>query len=95
MLVDCSSVNLAKNDIDGTNIGDNVGQHMPLGHHVEGLKVDETRWPDFTAIGRTRAIGDHLDTTLTLRCLDSGVNFASRNMEAFGKELKMMNQRFH
>jgi hypothetical protein len=35
----CSSVDLAENNVDGTDIRHRVGQHVALGHEVDCLQM--------------------------------------------------------
>src|SRR3569623_3605584 len=90
-----SSVHLAEHDVEGAKDGGDVGQQVALADEVHRLQMRETRRADLALVRLDGAVGDEIDAELALRRFNGGVDFASRNVNAFGVELEVVDQRFH
>src|SRR5262249_20479679 len=89
------SVNFPKHDVDRSEHGRYVGEHMAAAQEVHGLKMHEARRPDLATIGSVRSVGHEIDPELTLGRLDRCINLALGHVIAFGIQLEMMDQSFH
>ncbi len=68
---------------------------MALGHHVEPLQVGVAGRADFDAVGFRPAGGHEVDAHFAFGAFDGGVDFARRDVEALGKILEVVDERFH
>src|SRR5262249_11535590 len=90
-----SSVDLPEHNVDRAEDGGNVGEHVAAREEIHRLQVREARRADLALVRLVGAVSDQIDAELTLRRLDSGVNFAGRPTIALGIQLEVMDERFH
>ena len=89
------SIYFAEHDIHGTDDGDEIGDHVVLGDLVESGQVSETWRTNVTSVRATRTVRDQVDAHLAFRRLDGRVSGTWWHLEAFGEELKVVNERLH
>ena len=68
---------------------------MAFADVIHRLQMQKPRRADFAAVGFVGAIGDEEHAKFALGGLDRGIDFARRNVEAFGIQLEVMDQRLH
>ena len=68
---------------------------MPTAHEIHCLQMRECRRADFATIWLIGTVRDQIDAELTLGTFGRDIDAAGRNLEAFGVEFEVMDQRFH
>src|SRR3546814_12708645 len=81
----CSS-DLTEHDVDRTQHGGDVRQHVSTTQKIHGLQMRETRRAYLALVRLVGAVGDEIDAELALGRFNGGINFASGNVEAFRSE---------
>src|SRR5450631_2809142 len=90
-----SPVDLSEHDIERTKNRGHVGQQMAATDKIHRLQMRKAGRADLAFVGLVAAVGDEVDAELALRRLDRGVDLAGGNVEAFGVEFEVMDQRLH
>src|SRR5262249_51658865 len=94
-LLNSLSVDVSKNDVDGADGGDDVGDQASFAHFGKSLQVRERGGTHVYAIRFSRTVADHVITHLTARRFHRLVHLAGRNSEALGDDLEVIDQGFH
>src|SRR5690606_32601519 len=89
------AVNLSEHDVQRTQNGRDVGEHVPAIEEIHGGQMRKSRRADFRTVWTVGAVGHEIDAEFALRRLDGGIDLAFRNLEALGVELEVMDERFH
>src|SRR6185369_4753494 len=89
------AVDLAEHDVERTENGSDVGEHMPARHEIHRLEMGKPRRPDLAAVGPVGAVGDEVDAELTLGAFGGDVDLAGGHVESFSIELEVVNHGFH
>src|SRR5262249_18737413 len=90
-----SPIDLAEHDVEGADDCRDVGQHVSARKKIHRLQVRERGGADLALVRSVGAVGNEIDPELALRCLHRRIYLSRRHTEAFGVELKMMDERFH
>lgn len=81
-------VNLSEHQVHSTNDSDRVRQEVVPHHKVRSSQVGETGCSDLALVRAVGAVGNEVDTHLTLGGFDSSVCFSGRNRVTFREDLK-------
>lgn len=81
-------VNLSEHQVHSTNDSDRVRQEVVPHHKVRSSQVGETGCSDLALVRAIGAVGNEVDTHLTLGGFDSSVCFSGRDRVAFREDLK-------
>ena len=92
---EASSIHLPEHDVERTQNGGDVGEHVAAAEEIHRLQMGKAGRPDLAFVGLVGAVGDEIDAELALGRLDRGIDLAGRHVEAFGVELEVMDERFH
>src|SRR5262249_38348931 len=79
-----SSIDLAEHDIDRSEDGGHVGEHVASHEKIHRLQVREARRADLAFVRLVAAVRDQVHAELAFGRLDRGVDFALRHVEALG-----------
>lgn len=82
-------VNLSEHQVHSTNDSDRVRQEVVPHHKVRSGQVGETGCSDLALVRAVGAVGNEVDTHLTLGGFDSSVRFSGRDSVTFREDLKM------
>src|SRR5215510_10863364 len=89
------AIDLAKHDVERTQDGGNIGQHMTTVEEIHGLQVWIAGSADLAAVRAVAAVRHQVDPEFALGRLHRGVDLSARNVHALGIEFEVMDQRFH
>ena len=89
------SVALAHHEVERTEDGGDIGDHVPGKEHIEERKVDEGRAANFQAIGDSSAFGADVEAEFAFGVFGSEIDFASRGINALGRDDEVVNQFLH
>ncbi len=94
-MVAFSPVNLSKNNIQRSNNRDNVCHHRATRHVRQRRKIHETWSAEMNARRLRASCRFNVNTEFALRSFNRVIDFAGRNVDAFGHQQEVMNQRVH
>eukprot|EP00964_Phaeocystis_antarctica_P045323 scaffold26078_cov36-Phaeocystis_antarctica.AAC.2 len=89
------AVDLAEDNVLRADDGDDVGEHVPLRHHVQPLQVREAGRADVALVRLVAAIGHEVDAELALGRLDGRVRLTGRRRVALREELEVVDEGLH
>src|SRR6266581_345449 len=90
-----SSIDFPEHDIERSDDGGNVGQHVAARQKVHRRKMREGGRADLASVGLVGAVGDEVDAEFAFGRFDGGIDFAGRHAMPFGIELEVLDDRFH
>src|SRR5437763_6542493 len=91
----CLSIYLPKHDIERSDNGGDVGQHVAARQKVHRRKMRKRGRADLALVGLVGPVGDKVDTKLALGGLDRSIDLAGGNAVAFGIKLEVLDGRLH
>src|SRR5260370_34472627 len=91
----CSSINLPEHNIERSDDGGNVGQHVAARQEVHRRKMRKGGRADLALVGPVGPIRNKIDTKFTLGCLDRRIDLSGWNAVAFGIQLEVFDHCFH
>src|SRR5881394_4582682 len=95
VFIDALSINLSQNDIQRSNDGDHVGNHLAARDVRQRRKIHKTGAAKVNARRLRSANRFDIDAEFAFRTLNRLINLTGRHIETLGDDQEVMNQRVH
>ena len=89
------AVAFAHDEVERTEDGSDVGEEVAGDDGGKDRERDEARAADAEAVGDAAAVGDDVEAERALRVLGLEVDFAGRDLRAFGDQHEVLDELFH
>lgn len=89
------SIDFAEHDVQCTNDGDNVGQHVILADNVECRQMRKAGRLDLAAVRLRGAVRHQVHTEFTFGRFDGGVGSTRWHLITLREQFEVMDERLH